>query len=832
MKRLLMTLLAALAAMLSTYAANRTWTGNADDGLWTTAANWNPSGSAPKTGETAIFNLLEPALISLGGANKNIGGVTVNSGDLCLETGSLCCTETTSTVFVAEGASLVSSNNWYDSTTYSKTLLVKGAGDVAFRGIIGHATAASASKPFKSAVFSEGSPEVGTVKAAEIVVGKDVCLNISAGGWIGSDPSVVADGATLRFMTRDMPQEFNWPNNSSTYAWKLKVGESGVRVEGVAEQTFASETYRQLNWYATAQTADGIEADGGIVFDWPGFLSFYKPQSVKGPVAIHDGFINLREDSFADVDGAVFGTNTMYLGNCWLQINPQADKGLKLASGSGAKLRYGRSATICVNRSGSTVPQTITIGSPDAESSTLERSGKGGVLVVSTARSTQPQSIDGQGGKVLVNGGVATHANGLVKEPIFAYSKSGSSDSSYFYRFMRYDATLGLVACTDLYTAGLEGGSGSIANLDAEVAEYSIAAGEEKSVLAFSAAGKDSTSVALTLGAGATLHVGNGVDPACVILNNIAGYGNARIEGAAGKIDFGASEGVFAVSPATGTGKSSIIASVLAGSGGVTFSGAFGAFATTEYSSCIIPMVTLSGTNTYSGGTWINSVQILPTKATAFGTGTVDVGAGMACGGQIRFGTAGLNFANNFVIRGHGVKRHGNSATAVDEGALWFAARTEISGNVEIDRFARISMTNAASGVRATLSGVVSGGRLKLRNFSPDTSLLLSNSNTYTGGTEVVSATLAVAKGDSLGTGDVMLDGGVLRFENAEDITFTNKVSGTGTIVLAGKGYVTFTDSCFDALPMNPVYRGSSFPFPNVADGTFKTKQGLLVIIQ
>ena len=800
-------------------------------GLWATSANWNPSGSAPKTGETAIFNLAEPALISLGSGNRNVGGVTVNSGDLCLETGALSCTETTTTVFVAEGASLVSSNNWYESgTTPSKTLLIKGAGDMAFRGIIGYAT--SAVKPFKAVVFSEGSLEVGAVKASEVVVGKNLCLNVAAGNWTGTDPSVVADGATLRFMTRDMPNDFNWPTDSSSYAWKLKVGETGARVDGYFEQSFASGTYRKLNWYATAQTADGIEADGGIVFDWPGVLAFYSPQSVKGPVAIHDGFISLHKESFTNVDGAVFGTNTMYLGNCWFQVFPMTDMGLKLASGSGAKLRYGRSATICVNRSGSNVPQTITVGSPDAGSSTLERAGKGSVLVVSTARSTQTQSIDGQGGKVLVNGGVAAHANGLVKDPIFAYSKSGSSESSYFYRFMRYDATLGLVACTNLYTEGLDGGAGSIANLDARVAEYSIADGEEKSVLAFSANGKDTTTVSLTLGAGATLHVGNGVDPACVILNNIEGYGNARIEGASGKINFGASEGVFAVGQSTGTARGAVIASVLAGSGGVTFSGAFGAFATTDYSDCIIPLVTLSGTNTYSGGTWINSVQIRPTKSTAFGTGTVDVGAGMASGGQIRFGTAGLNFANDFVIRGHGVKQHDNSATLTDNGALWFVAKTEISGNVAIDRFARISMTNAASGVRATLSGVVSGGRLKLRDFSPDTSLLLSNSNTYTGGTEVVSATLAVAKGDSLGTGEVVLDGGVLRFENAENIMFTNKVSGTGTIVLAGRGSVTFTDACFDALPVNPLYRGSSFPVPNVEDGDFRTRQGLLLMVK
>ena len=507
-----------------------------------------------------------------------------------------------------------------------------------------------------------------------------------------------------------------------------------------------------------------------------------------------------------------------------------SDKGLKLASGPGAKLRYGRSSTICVNRSGSTVSQTITIGSPDAESSTLERAGKGGVLVVATAKSNQEQSIDGQNGKVLVNGGVETYANGLVKGPIFAYSKYSSGDYSYFYTLMKYDDSLGLVSCTDLYTAGLDGGANSIANLDSGVEEYSIAANDEKSVLAVVVTGRNGTGTPLTFGAGATLHVGNGVDPACVILNSNDGYGNANFDGTSGKIDFGTSEGVFAVSTATSTGTGANIEPVIAGSGGVTFSGVFGMFSSTQYSDCIISLVTLKGANTYSGGTWINSVQVRPTKSTAFGTGTVDVGAGMASGGQIRFGTSGLNFANDFVIRGHGVKQHGNGATVVDNGALWFAASTEISGNVAIDRFARVSTTNAAASARAVLSGVVSGGKLKVRNgIAP---VVLSNSNTYTGGTEVVSATLAVTKGDSLGTGEVVLDGGVLRFENAEDITFTNKVSGTGTIVLAGKGYVTFTDSCFDALPMNPVYRGSSFPFPNVGDGEFKTKQGLMLIIK
>jgi len=829
MKRLLMTLLAALAAF-AVSAADVVWTGAAGDGLWKTAGNWQ-GGKVPGSNGPALFDLSEPASVSLDTATKTFLGLTVSKGILYLTadgaSGAFNCSSVTTEVHVASGASLFSANNWYDSTTYSKTLLVTGTGKAVFKGVIGRA---SSDKPFKAVVFRDGNPEVATVKASETVVGKGVCLDISAGGWIGTGQTIKGDGSTLRFLVEDTPQTFNWPNNASGASWKLKVGADGVKVEGLVEQTLALETYRQLNWYATAQTADGIETDGGIEFSWPGVLLFYRPQSVGGPVAINDGFVSLYEASFTGVDGAVFGTNDLFLGNCWLQVNPTANMGLKLASGHGAKLRYGRSATICVNRSGSNVPQTITIGSPDAESSPLERAGKGGVLVVSTAKSNQEQSIDGQGGKVLVNGGVETHANGLVKDPIFAYSKYSSGEYSYFYTFMKYDDSLGLVSCTDLYTAGLDGGANSIANLDSGVEEYSIAANDEKSVLAVVATGRNGAGTPLSFGAGATLNVGNGVDPACVILNSNDGYGNANFDGTSGKIDFGTSEGVFAISTATSTGTGANIEPVIAGSGGVTFSGVFGMFSTSQYSDCIISLVTLKGANTYSGGTWINSVQVRPTKATAFGTGTVDVGAGMGCGGQIRFGTSGLNFANDFVIRGHGVKQHGNGATVVDNGALWFAASTEISGNVAIDRFARVSTTNAAASARIVLSGVVSGGKLKVRNgLAP---VVLSNSNTYTGGTEVVSAALTVTKGDSLGTGDVHLDGGILRFENAEDVTFTNSVSGVGSIVIAGKGTVTFTDPAFAALPPMPLIRGSEFPFPNVADGTFRTKKGLVVVVQ
>ena len=681
-------------------------------------------------------------------------------------------------------------------------------------------------------LLSGGTLRLGSASAASVMAG----FTVSNGGileilrgWTttsgASSPALEVDNATLRFMPILFPESWNWPASGSP--WTLKAGAGGAKVEGLVEQSFASATYRQLNWYATAGTMDGVAVDGGIDFAWPGVLNIYKPQAHYGPTSISDGYVTLQAEAFTGMNGAAFGTNDFTLGNCWLEIPGNTDRHMTFAAAEGAKFRYGRSGAICILPASTTVGHTVTIGSPGAAESPIVRVGKGSMIAF--AKVTNNSVMDGTKGRVFVNGGVDCYANGLVKGPIFAYTKSkGSAAYAFWYEFLKYDMTLGLVACSDLYTAGLDGGAGSIANLNGATANYSVAANEEKTVLALAVRGSTKDASPLTINAGATLHVGDGTDPACVILDNYSGYGGAWIKGS-GTLDFGTSEGVFALNfnPTT-SGYAPYINPVIAGSGGVTFSGVFAAYASGQ-SYTHPPTLSINGNNTYSGGTWINSVQIRPTKATAFGTGTVDVGAGMTSGGQIRFGTAGLTFANNFVIRGHGVKQNGNSATATDNGALWFAANTTISGNVAIDRFARVSTTNAAASARAVISGVVSGGKLKVRNgIAP---VVLSNSNTYTGGTEVVSATLAVVKGDSLGTGDVTLNGGILRFENDEDVTFTNAVSGIGTIVLAGKGSVTFTDKAFAALPSATVYRKSVFPFPNVADGTFTEKRGLAVIV-
>ena len=96
----------------------------------------------------------------------------------------------------------------------------------------------------------------------------------------------------------------------------------------------------------------------------------------------------------------------------------------------------------------------------------------------------------------------------------------------------------------------------------------------------------------------------------------------------------------------------------------------------------------------------------------------------------------------------------------------------------------------------------------------------LTNSNTYTGGTEVVAGTIALSRADSAGSGAILLDGGTLRFENSEPIVFLNDVGGRGSIVFAGTAPVTLASKAFDALPFKTFTKGTTIDFPDFADCT------------
>jgi autotransporter-associated beta strand protein len=171
--------------------------------------------------------------------------------------------------------------------------------------------------------------------------------------------------------------------------------------------------------------------------------------------------------------------------------------------------------------------------------------------------------------------------------------------------------------------------------------------------------------------------------------------------------------------------------------------------------------------------------------ATTAGTATVDqnysvnsltlsVGTAMAINGTgtlTLVGSAGVGLSDN-----------GAAAHTINAPLALAALQTwNVSGANPLTVTGTIRDAAGASGL--TLSG---GG-----------TLILANTNSYTGGTTISAATLQL--GDGLGrNGSVagnVSDNGLLRFANPAAQSYSGTVSGSGGVVAAGAGALTFTGS-------------------------------------
>ena len=583
--------------------------------------------------------------------------------------------------------------------------------------------------------------------------------------------TLTLDGGTLRLRYPWTPSTCDF---FATGDWTVLIGANGGRVEGVIEGVFSEQSGWDA-WAAALQPMAGVAEPGPVTFAVARNLKLANPLSLSTPVRVEDGHLVVLESCHANGVTDVLGTGALCLGNAGLTQDATATPvTTTLATGDGAALAYDGGARLGISAN------PLTIGAANAAEPKLARQPGGALFFY---ESTVGKRVDGSRGKVMVNGPLSKDATGRLQPAVFTQTKfydvigqDGNKTGNSSLDFAGYDAEKGVVTLTGLPTSLEDDVADKSVCLDLNAA-HSVAAGMTKQVGAVQLVGGSGS-----LAVDGTLSVGAGADPACVILNSRVWQG-ASITGS-GTVDFGGREGVV-VANATGyAGTGPRIAAKIAGTGGVSF---VAPFATPTV------WIELAGANTYEGGTWINGLQVRPKTTSAFGAGTVRTGFGYASGGQVLFTVAGLDFANGFVISGNGPVW---SAATMNSGALWFAARTKISGPVEIVRRARISMNTAGSVIvpaadsTAEFAGVVSGDALQLMNCKSP--VVFTASNTYTGGTEVVSSTLVLKGAGTAGTGPVVLDDGVLRFENGEPVAFGNDLEGLGRVTLAGSAPVTF----------------------------------------
>ncbi|MGT1692416.1 autotransporter-associated beta strand repeat-containing protein [Salmonella enterica subsp. enterica serovar Winslow] len=199
-------------------------------------------------------------------------------------------------------------------------------------------------------------------------------------------------------------------------------------------------------------------------------------------------------------------------------------------------------------------------------------------------------------------------------------------------------------------------------------------------------------------------------------------------------------------------------------------------------------MLTLSGANSYSGGTLISDGTLVASNVESLGTGDVTNNA------TLELNTGG-DFTNNIGGSGQVVKS-GDDALALS-GANSYTGGTLISSGTliatNVDALGSGDVTDNATlelNTGGTFDNAISGSGQVVK--SGDKTLTLSGSNTYTGGTLISDGTLVASNVEALGTGDVT-DNATLELNTRG--TFDNVISGSGQVVKSGDDALTLSGS-------------------------------------
>ena len=503
--------------------------------------------------------------------------------------------------------------------------------------------------------------------------------------------------------------------------------------------------------------------DGGLIKYGAGTLTLTTNATYTGQTIVKAGI--LASTALLDTP---FGTGSLLADGGTLSVAPSGS-GLTLsltaaAGAAGNTVTYGAGPSALKLAKGSDTGVTLTLGnSGAAANSVLVRTNRG-VLAISPGAGT---AALGSTEKLLVNGGV-TLVNSMASASLFAIH----NDDRRSCDFLTYG---GNGFQTASYTAGLGGGSASLAN----VTTNSIVSNTQVYAL------RVHNGANLTINGGNTLTVGDGVNPAGVIFNNSSGV-TAGMTG--GTLNFGSSEGVVIFNLRRSDQFGPNLNSVIAGSNGVTFSGG----GSDEDISLG------SAGNTYTGGTRIMAGRVSLANALGFSTGDVFIYGNAGWGGQFQFNFAGT-VTNAFHLAGVGTTQGSTPA-----GAIRFDNNGTVSGSVELLDDTRVG-TPTLSAV-GTISGSIYGP-FGFEIGCPGQAwgkVVLTGTNTYSGITRVSGGTLELSGGGTFGAGPV-INNSTLSFRYAGNVTVTNPISGTGRVLQNGNGTLTLSggNTCSGAAEVN-----------------------------
>ncbi|NCW10367.1 MAG: hypothetical protein EBW40_11655, partial [Gammaproteobacteria bacterium] len=210
-----------------------------------------------------------------------------------------------------------------------------------------------------------------------------------------------------------------------------------------------------------------------------------------------------------------------------------------------------------------------------------------------------------------------------------------------------------------------------------------------------------------------------------------------------------------------------------ASSANQTFSGVISGDGDLEKVTSATSTLTLSGTNTYTGGTSVSAGYLKsgsssgasPPTSGPFGTATVTVASGAV------LDLNGTTVGNAINLSGTGISSNGAIINSN-------ASAATISGNITLAAHSSVGGSNAV-----TISGVISGA-YNLTKVGSST-YTLSGTNTYSGDTTISAGTLKVTVNDALGTngsGTVIASGATLDLANVTYSTTEAITNNGGTL--------------------------------------------------
>ena len=699
-------------------------------------------------------------MLTLSGINTYIGGTTINGGAISISsdsnlgaaTGALAFAggtlRTTDDISMSRATTLNAGGGTFDvaaGTTLTQGGVIDGSGNLTKIGA-GTLQLAAASTYFGDTTIGAGTLALagnGNISSSNLVtVASGATLQL-----VGSlaPPAAIrnlAGNGTVQFLGRGL----EITNASGEFAGSI-TGNGSLTLSGGTMTLTGASTYSGSTTIAQGATL-ALKGTGSL----PVSSFVYFGSAGGSGLAILDISQTAAGASVGALDdSALPGSGVVNLGSKTLTLTRVAgpssvviqDGGLGGGTGGGVTLAANAQqslAGINTYTGATTVGANATLWMTGtgsiASSSRLVLAAAGAVFDTSNSTTSQTiQDLEGVTGSVIRMGGTLA---------------VGTSNSTSF---------AGIVAGTGSL---IKQGSGTLTL--SSVNTYAGATTINAGTLALSGAGSIAASSGMNLAVSGVTFSISGAN------------GNQTIQDLAGVA--GTTVALGGNSLTVGTANDTGFAGNITGTGGLTKQGS--------------GTLTLTGANTYSGVTTVSGGTLAGNTTSLQGNITNNAAvvfdqssAGTYAGNMSGSGKLTLTGGGNVTLSGTNTYSGG---TTVSAGTLT-GTTTSLQGNITNN--AAVVFNQTTSG---TYAGVMSGtGSLAMTG--PGT-VILTNSNSYSGGTTIGDGVLQLGNGGTTGmiTGNVVVSGnGTLAFNRSDAITFAGDISGTGGIMLMGPGTVALT---------------------------------------